>query len=189
MARTFRDEPVAREALERIVSVIRHAPSAGFGQGQRLVVVTDAELRRRIVEAIGGEYYRGDFPQWLDVVPAHIVVCTREGDYHERYRQADKLRDGAEIEWPVPYWWFDAGALETLLHLAALEEGLAEGVHGVPAERVEAFKQILGIPDDVAVACVLTVGHPAPDSGADRSSRGTRPRRLYDELVHWNGWS
>ncbi len=189
MVRAYSADEVDRPTVERIVSVARRAPSAGFSQGQRLVVVTDAQLRRKLVETIGGEFYREPFPTWLDVVPVHIVVCTREEDYHDRYRQPDKVVDGEEIEWPVPYWWFDAGALETLLHLAALDEGLAAGVYGVPAERMQAFKDVLGIPDDVAVACVLTVGYAADEHGPDASSRSTRPRRALDESVRWNGWN
>jgi FMN reductase [NAD(P)H] len=189
MVRTFAPDPVDEDTLRRIVSVVRRAPSAGFSQGQRLVVVTDADLRAQIVETIGGEFYRESFPKWLDVVPVHVVVCTREEDYHDRYRRPDKLLDGEEIEWPVPYWWFDAGALETLLHLAALDEGLAAAVYGVPAERMQRFKELLELPDDVAVACVLTIGHPEPETGPDVSSRGTRPRKPFEELVRWNRWS
>jgi nitroreductase len=191
MVRAYRAEPVDRATLERIVSVIRHAPSAGFSQGQRLLVVTDADTRRRMVEILGGEYYRGEYPHWLDVVPVQIVVCTREQDYHDRYRQPDKLVDGDEVDWVVPYWWFDAGALEALLHLAALDEGLAAGVYGIPEERLPAFKDVLGIPDNVAVACVLTVGYPEHEHepGPDRSSRGTWPRKPLDEVVRWERWS
>ena len=189
MVRAYRPDPVARETLERIVSVIRRAPSAGFSQGQRVVVVTEPQLREKLVETIGGEFYREQFPNWLDAAPVHIVICTREQDYHDRYQRPDKLVAGTEIEWPVPYWWFDAGALEALLHLAALDEGLAAAVYGVPAERMQRFKDLLDLPDDVAVACVLTIGHPTQETGPDVSSRGTRPRRPLDELVRWNRWS
>ena len=189
MVRAYRDEPVDRETLARITDVVRRAPSAGFSQGHRLVVVTDPTTRRRMAKVAGAGYYSRDFPNWLDVVPVQIVVCTREDDYHERYRQPDKLVGGAEIDWPVPFWWFDAGAVETLLHLAALDEGLAAGVYSIPGERLPAFKELLGIPDDVAVACVLTVGRPAREVGRDASSRGTRPRRPLEELVHWERWS
>ena len=39
-----------------------------------------------------------------------VLVLTREADYHERYRSDDKLQDGEEIDWPVPFWYVDAGA-------------------------------------------------------------------------------
>ena len=37
----------------------------------------------------------------------------------------DKLSDGEEIDWPVPYWFVDAGAALMLVLLAAIDEGLA----------------------------------------------------------------
>ena len=41
------------------------------------------------------------------------VVGVREQDYHDRYTRPDKLQEGEEIAWPVPYWHFDAGAAAT----------------------------------------------------------------------------
>ena len=49
----------------------------------------------------------------------------------------DKLDDGEEIEWPVPYWFVDAGAALMMLLLASLDEGLAAGVSGVPLDVAE----------------------------------------------------
>jgi nitroreductase len=41
--RRFRDEPVDRTVLERIAQLAQRTPSAGFSQGQRLVIVTEPE--------------------------------------------------------------------------------------------------------------------------------------------------
>jgi FMN reductase [NAD(P)H] len=43
MVRNYTDEPVSREALERIARAGRRAPSGGFSQGVRVVIVTDPE--------------------------------------------------------------------------------------------------------------------------------------------------
>jgi nitroreductase len=191
MARAYEPEPVPREALERIVATVRRAPSAGFSQGQRLVVVTDGETKRRIAEAAGEEYYvEQGFAPWISGAGALIVVCTRENDYHDRYRQPDKVdEEGAEIEWPVPYWYVDAGKAAMLVLLAAIDEGLAAGVFGVPVPRMGDVRETLGVPDDIALVEVITVGKPAADDPSDRlSSRGTRPRKSLDELVRWERW-
>ena len=45
MVRAYEPEPVPREAIERIVRSVRRGPSAGFSQGLRLVVVTEAGRR------------------------------------------------------------------------------------------------------------------------------------------------
>src|SRR5205085_1119458 len=48
MVRHYSAEPVPREVLERIAATVRRAPSAGFSQGQRLLVVDD----RALIEAL-----------------------------------------------------------------------------------------------------------------------------------------
>ena len=191
MVRAYEPDPIPRETLERIVSTIRRAPSGGFSQGQRFIVVTDPSLRAAIAEAAGEEYYVDQgFPPWISRAPALVVVCAREDDYHERYRQPDKLDDdGGEIEWPVPYWFVDAGKAAMLVLLAAIDEGLAAGVFGVPAERMARVRELLGLPDDVALVEVITLGRAAEDPASDRlSSRGTRPRKPLAELVRWDRW-
>jgi nitroreductase len=191
MVRAYEPTPIKRDALERIVGTIRRAPSAGFSQGQRFVVVTDAERRKALAEGVGESFYvEQGFDSWISGAAALVVVCTREADYHDRYRQPDKLVEGEEIEWPVPYWHVDAGKATMLVLLAAIDEGLAAGVFGVPGERMQSVRDLLGLPDDVAIVEVVTLGHPAGDDASDRlSSRGTRPRKSLDDLVHWERWT
>ena len=191
MVRAYEPESIPRATLERIVATIRRAPSAGFSQGQRFVVVTESERKRAIAEVAGEDDYVGEgFSPWISGAAALVVVCTREEDYHDRYRQPDKVDDdGAEIEWPVPYWHVDAGKAAMLVLLAAINEGLATGVFGFPAERMNRFRELLGLPPDVTVVEVITIGHAGDDTLSDqRSSRATRPRKQLDELVHWERW-
>ena len=173
-----------REAIERIVRSIRRAPSAGFSQGVRLVVVTDAERRRRLAGILEEE-------SWVGSAPVLIVVCVREDDYHERYREPDKLAltGGVEIEWPIPFWYFDAGAAAMLILLAAIDEGYASGLFGVFVEAIPAFREELGLPDGVEITCCITVGVPADDSKATvPPSRLTRRRRAAEGIVRWERW-
>lgn len=182
MVRSYQTDPVPRDAIERIVETVRRAPSAGFSQGQRLLVVTEQETRDAIGAILGSR-------EWVSEAPVLIVVGVREDDYHDRYTKADKLVDGQEIEWPVPYWHFDAGAAAMLILLAAIDEGYASGLFGVFAEAMTPFKQLLNIPDDVAVTCCITIGRPADDSSWDAlTSRLTQARRPVDDLVHWERW-
>ena len=89
MVRGYTDEPVECESVERIVERARKAPSAGFSQGLRFVVVTELEGRRAVARAGGEEWYaeRG-MGGWLSQAPVQVVVCVLEEDYHERYRRA-----------------------------------------------------------------------------------------------------
>lgn len=191
MVRAYEPEPIAPDKLERIVGTIRRAPSAGFSQGQRFIVITDPERKRALAEATFEQFYVDQgFAPWISGAAALVVVCAREDDYHERYRQPDKVTsEGDEIEWPTPYWWVDAGKATMLVLLAAIDEGLAAGVFGVPSEGMSNVRELLGLPDDVAIVEVVTLGREAEDTASDRlSSRGTRRRKPLDELVRWQSW-
>jgi FMN reductase [NAD(P)H] len=184
MVRHYTEEPVPREVIERIVATVRRAPSAGFSQGQRLLVVDDPALLLRL----GEDESEGAEP-WFGTAAAHVLVLTREQDYHDRYQRPDKLQDGDEIVWPVPFWFVDAGAALMLVLLAAIDEGLAAAVYGVQVEDEPRWRSLLGIPDELRIVAGVTLGHGAPDpEWSKRTSRATQRRRTIDELVHWNSW-
>ena len=191
MVRSYRPDTIPRATIERIVATVSRAPSAGFSQGHRLVVVTDPETRAQLAELAGEpEYVAMGLPPWISTAPVHVLVGVREESYHERYRRDDKLRDGEEIGWPAPYWYVDAGSMFLLLQLAAIDEGLQTGVFGVLPEQVPAVKELLGVPDDVHFVCVVTIGREAPDDReSERVSRRSQARLGLDELVRWERWS
>jgi len=191
MVRHYAPEPISPEALERIVSTIRRAPSAGYSQGQRLLVITDEESRAELVRITSAGWAADDerLEPWLESAPAHVLVCVREADYHERYQQEDKLVEGAEIEWPVPFWYVDAGAALMLVLLGAIDEGLAAGVTGVPRELAAELASAFGIPPDVTIVAHVTIGVPAPDPGWSAvTSRRTRARRAPSDSIHRERW-
>jgi FMN reductase [NAD(P)H] len=193
MVRNYTDEPVPREVLERIVDRGRRAPSGGFSQGYRFVVVTDAATRARIAELAGEERYvtAAGFEPWITRAPAHIVVAMREDDYHDRYTQPDKLEatGGEEIEWRVPWWWVDAGKAIMLLLLAAIDEGLGAGLFGLVGDENDRLRELLGMPDDIEIVGVVTLGHAAPEANEERRKEGLRKaRRPLDEVVRWERW-
>jgi nitroreductase len=188
MVRHYEPEPIPRETLERIVATVKRAPSGGFSQGQRLLVVDDPALLARLA-AMDNETPAGTEP-WLDSAPAQILVLTREADYHERYQKADKLEAGEEIVWPVPFWYVDAGAALMLVLLAAIDEGLGAAVYGIFPDVEAQFRELLAIPDDFHFVAGVPLGRPLPDPEWSKlSSRSTQRRRGLDELVHWNSWT
>lgn len=190
MVRNYLPEAVPRETIERVVATVRRAPSGGFSQGQRLLVVTDPDTRAAIARLAGEEESVAEgLERWISQAPVHVVVCTREEDYHERYRRPDKLREGEEIEWPAPYWYVDAGAALMLLLLAAIDERLAAGVFGVPSEQLAPLRELLRLPPDFRFVAVVTLGQPAPDPRwSAATSRATQRRKGVDELVRWERW-
>jgi nitroreductase len=188
MVRSYTEEPVDREAVERIVARGRKAPSGGFSQGVRMVVVTDPGTRGQIAElAREPEYVKMGFEPWISRAPVHIVVAMREESYHERYRQPDKVGEsGEEIEWRVPWWWVDAGKAMMLLLLASIDEGLGAGLFGLLGDDNDRLRELLGMPGDLEIVGVVTVGHPG-----DRDPGGSRkkfPWKPLEDVVRWEHW-
>jgi nitroreductase len=187
MVRHFADEPVDRAVLERIATTAQRAPSAGFSQGQRLVIVTDAERRRQIAVACGEpEDVEGGSDPWISQSAALFIPCVSEAIYHARYREADKVgEDGSEIDWPVPYWWMDVGCTVMLVLLAAVDEGLAAGFAGTGTDGYVEIRTLLGIPNDFSPVGVIPVGRPLPDQRSPSLKRGCVP---HPEFAHWDRW-
>jgi nitroreductase len=185
MVRNFTDEPVAPELVQQILDLARHAPSAGFTQGQSFVVVTQPDLRRAIAELLGEtEYVAGGFDPFVSRAPVLVIPCISEAAYHRRYQENDKLMDdGSEIEWPVPYWHMDIGCAVMLLLLAAVDLGLDAGFAGV--WDLDALRELLGIPDEVMPVGVIPIGHRAPDVPSPSLKRGRKPE---SEYAHWERW-
>jgi nitroreductase len=181
MVRNYTDQPVDPDALNRIVDAAVRTPSAGFSQGQRFVVVTDQDTRAAIAGATGEDkYLESGFDPWISRAPVHIIICSDKQAYVDRYSEPDKT--GLE-EWTVPYWWVDAGASLMAILYAAVDEGLAAGLLG--AHAVDDLRSILGIPSNIFIAGIVTLGNPAPDRKSSSIGRG---RTAHDEVVRWQRW-
>ena len=187
MVRHFAPEPIEREVLERIAATAQRAPSAGFSQGQRLVVVTDPDRRRRLAELAGEAFYtdRG-FDPWISEAPALFVPAVSAKVYVDRYNDPDKrdpeLPPGTEDDWDVPYWWMDVGCTVMLILLAAVDEGLGAGFAGGDFNGI---RDEVGLPDDFAPVGVIPVGRPLRDKKSPSLQRG---RRRLDEFLRWETW-
>ena len=185
MVRHFTQEPVPKEALDRILRLAQHAPSAGFSQGSAYVVVTDPATKLKVAEVQGeGEYSSAGFHRWISEAPVAVVACVSERLYHDRYREKDKLDDqGKEIEWPTPYWFFDIGAGCMIVLLAAVDSGLSAAFTGV--FDVRAMKGLLGIPEHFHPVGVISIGHGGQDVRSPSLKRGRKPAA---DVVHYEKW-
>lgn len=185
MVRNFAEGSISPESLERILDLARRGPSAGYTQGQDFIVVTDPELKKTIAEMCGEAYYvEKGFDPFISKAPVLIIPCTNEAAYHRRYQEPDKVADdGAEIDWPVPYWYMDGGCAVMLVLLAAVNEGLAAAFSGV--WDLDQLRTLLNIPSEVTPLGVIPIGHPAPDRPSPSLKRG---RRAKENVVHREGW-
>lgn len=185
MVRHFKPDALDPEVVERIVRLAQRAPSAGYTQGQSFVVVTDPETRRAVGRVCGEAEYAARFGHhWVSEAPVQVVCCVSEAAYHARYQEPDKLReDGTEIEWPIPYWWVDAGCSAMLVLLAAVDAGLAAGFAGVPD--IAGLRAVLGIPPEVTPIGVIPIGYRDDDISSPSLKRG---RKQLETVVHRERW-
>lgn len=185
MVRNFEPDPIPDEVVENIMSLAQHGPSAGFSQGVAYIVVREEKLRRELGRVQGEEDYASkSFHNFISGAPVVIVVCVSESMYHDRYREPDKINeDGSEIEWPTPYWFFDAGAASMIILLSAVNNGLAAAFAGV--FNPNGVRQLLRIPDKFHPVGTISLGKPAPDIKSPSLKRGHRPWR---DVVHYEYW-
>lgn len=185
MVRNFADKPIDPETIERIVQLTRHAPSAGFTQGQSFIVVTKPELKKAIADTCQEEeYVKGGFDAFISKAPVLLIPCTSEMAYHRRYQQPDKVdKEGNEIEWPVPYWFMDIGCAVMIALLAAIDEGLVTAFAG--SKDLKTLRALLNMPDEVTPVGVIAVGYRAQDVPSPSLKRG---RKADAEYVHYERW-
>jgi FMN reductase [NAD(P)H] len=185
--RRFEEGGVEREVIERIARLAQRTPSAGFSQGQRLIVVMDQPTRVEVARIFGEEWYKDDFGPWVSECAAQFIPCISQAIYHRRYQEPDKLDEaGNEYAWPVPYWWVDIGATMQNIMLAAVDEGLGCGFIG-PSEddSFDELRGYLGIPDEFVAIGVMPVGKPLPDVRSPSLKRGWVP---FEQFARWDRW-
>jgi nitroreductase len=190
MVRSFTDEPIDPETVQRILDTARRGPSAGYSQGVEFVVVFDGHTRRQIAAPAQEVVEASGHHNFLAQAPVHVVVCVSPEVYRSRYREPDKMKVRAQIDddalWRVPFWYTDAGAAIQLLLMAAIDEGIAAAFVGGDADLLH---ELLAIPAEYVVIGVALLGHAAPDAGTfgDVSAK-PRSRRPYEEIVHQERW-
>ena len=180
--RFYRPDPVPSEVLHRILDAARHAPSGGNRQGWRVVVVTDAALRRklrdlylppwreyveRLVARAGGRRSRSlersdEFAEHLHDVPVHLVVCVDVGALTITDDELGRpsIVGGASI---YPF-------VQNIL-LGCRNEGLGAAITTMLCRREPEVKDLLAIPPEYAMACLLAVGHADEDRRPSKISR------------------
>ncbi|TVQ37548.1 MAG: nitroreductase [Spirochaetaceae bacterium] len=157
--RSFLHKPVERDKLERILEAARLAPSARNQQEWRILVVTDAEIRQALADAAGGQRFVGDAPM--------VLVCCAETDHR-------MMRCGLKA-YPI-----DVAIAIDHMTLAAVELGL--GTCWVGRFDSDAVRRACGIPSDIEVVQLLTLGYP------DDRSPSVKNRKPLDEIVRFERW-
>jgi len=156
--RSFTDEAVSEDTLERVLEAARIAPSAKNRQAWRFIVIRKPEMRAKVQEAAFGQEYVGQ-------APVVIALCTTNVEY--------KMPNG-QLSYPV-----DMGIACSFMMLQAVHEELGTCV--VTTFEEEDVKALLTVPYQMRVVMLLALGHPA--ESVERSRRMSMSRVVsYD---HW----
>jgi F420 biosynthesis protein FbiB-like protein len=181
--RRYRERPVPRDVLWRLLEAARWAPSAHNRQPWRFAVVTDPAQRVSLAQAMG-ESFRRDLEadklpsdeanrqvarsvERITRAPAVIVLCLSMA---EMDRYPDPRRQQAEWVMAVQS---AALAAQNLL-LMAHSEGLGACWMCAPLFCPDVVRAALALPEDWEAQALLTVGYPAEERTKDREPLETR---------------
>lgn len=180
--REFTDDPLPDEVLHRILDHARFAPSGGNRQGARVVVVRDRATRERLAELNEPGVRRyvaqskaGESP-WNPLHPpgpsAEEIAATRVPDAFTRpvltaaavLVVCVDLEVVAALDQDLDRVGLVAGGsvypLVWNVLLAARNEGFGGTITTMAVAEEPAVRELLRIPDHVAVAAVVPLGKP-----------------------------
>lgn len=194
--RRLKPDPVPEDLILRLIDAAHQAPSASNLQNARWLVVRDREQVRRIAElnrrAVAAYAWAGGARPAS--VP-HQDPARRERQRRALLWQAEHMHEFPviivaclEFAGPRPNT-FAAGAgaggsiwpgVQNLL-LAARALGLGATPTTLAMSDREAFRAVLGLPEDVEAFCVIPVGWPL-------GRFGPVSRRPLSEVLRWDRW-
>ena len=183
--RTFRPDPVPRALIERVLDAARWAPSPHGRMPWRFAVITTAETKARLADAMG-ETWQATLA--MDQEPT-AIVAQRLANSHERIRDApvlvllclytgdldhypDRERQAAERTMAIQ----SLGAAAQNILLTAYHLGLDGGWMCAPLFCPDTVRAALELPDALEPHALLPLGYPARDPKR-------RPRLPLDQLV------
>lgn len=134
--RQFADEPIGKDALERLLDAARWAPTASNQQRWRFVVVTSPAVKELIKK----------FAPGIFAMPAAFMVICAE-------------KEAGATPWAEETYLADCAIAAQNIMLAAYEMGIGSCV-ALSYAKV-AIKEILNLPDHIEPLLIVTLGYPA----------------------------
>lgn len=156
--RKYTEQTVTDDIISQLLKAGMYAPSAGNQQSWEFVVLRNKEALVKITKV-------HPYSQMLKDVDVAIVVCGN--------LQKEKYKD---------FWVQDCSAATQNILLAAHAAGLGTVWLGVypMADRVNAVKEILNLPEHVVPLSIIPVGYPAEKKDI--------PERFNESYIHYEQW-
>jgi nitroreductase len=168
--------PVPHGVVDELLELATHAPSAGFSQGWRFLVLQAQEQRDAFWTATDPGGVPDPWLAGMRTAPVLIVVFADKQTYLDRYAEPDKgWTDRDESRWPVPYWHVDTGMASLLILLGAVDHGLAACFFGIPREHWATLRKVFAVPERLTPIGAISLGSRARDRRSPSLRRGRRP--------------
>jgi nitroreductase len=185
--RKFKPDPISEDKLRILLESASKAASGSNTQPWEFVVVRDAKMKARLKEPM--------LRTWLERLSGGSGMSQRMRDVYDEATEMlrntekvpviiyccldlDRVGKSEEVRYASIY-----PAVQNLM-LAAHALGLATCLtaHGsTPARGEPEVKKILGVPDQVKIACLVYVGYPAVRLGPPK-------RRPLEKFTHYEHW-
>lgn len=152
--RKYTDKDISSEDMEKLLKAGMNAPSAHNYKPYDLIAVKKKETLKKLADTC-------IYSHMLNEANAAIIVCSRADDEK------------------TPYWQADCGAVTENILLEATHLGIGScWLGGYPdLEKTAKEKEILGIPEEYKVFCVISLGYP---------NENKKPNdNYYQEKVHY----
>lgn len=159
--RSYSGKAVKKVTVDTLLRAAMAAPTAGNKQPWRFVVVNNRQTLRTIGEEYGSMKMAAE-------APVAVIMCGEPA--------ATFPGEG------VGYWIQDVSAATENLLLAAHAMGLGAvwcGIYPIQ-ERVDKFRSILSLPEDIIPMACVCVGYPEGES--------TPKDKWNPEYIHYNKW-
>jgi len=145
--RKYKPLSVRNEDLKRILEAARLAPSAGNRQPWRFIVVRTSEQKKLLAQAARNQMFLAD--------AGVIIVALADAE--------------ASLK------WCKQDVMIAVEHLVLASTSLGYGTCWIGAFEEEQVKQLLGIPEEMAVVALLPIG--VPDERPQ-----TKPRKSFSKI-------
>ena len=157
--REYCNKIIEPEKLERILEAARLAPTARNQQDWKLILVKNSALKEKLVDLAAPHQ------QFLKGAPIIIAACALNPAY--------VMRCGH------PAYLIDLAIVLEHVALQAVRENL--GTCWIGSFDEEKAKTVLGIPQDVRIVELMSMGYPAQIPSA-------RNRKSIQDLIGWDSW-
>jgi nitroreductase len=166
--RSYRPDPVSNKDLNTIMEAARWAPSWANTQCARWIVLTDNQVKAKLVEMLSPN---NPSRPAVTAAPVLIIACAelKKSGYKSGQASTDK----------GDWFMFDVALGVQNLTLAAHSLGLGTVNIGL-FDAVKAAK-LLNVPEGFAVVEIIPVGYPAAEGQAP-------PRKELAEIMYYENW-